>query len=336
MEKILTIAIPVYNMEKYLQRCLNSVVESKNIEMLDIIVVNDGSKDCSLEIAREYEKKYPSSVRVIDKKNGGWGSAINMSIALAKGKYYKQLDSDDCYNTNELDALVELMMNKEADVFITSVTEICDGTIIKQNSFTHLLGYGMITISQYMKRSGHSTPASIHCIAYRTEMLQNNQFKVSECFYADQDFKTLPLIYSKSLYITDYNVYNYYYGREGQSVSVIGYRKHFKDYLNVCRNQIDFYEQQKSTLDLDCIKLLKNKLYDHIKWGYELMLSPRYCLNEPGAYDAIIDFDSYVKAISAEIYKYTNSIRTMKVIPYVAIWRIFKINILRFTVNAQL
>lgn len=333
MEKILTIAIPVYNMEKYLRRCLDSVVACKYINCLDILVVNDGSKDHSLDIAREYESRFPDSVRAIDKINGGWGSAINLSIAQAKGKYYKQLDSDDWYNPDELERLVETMCDEDVDVFISAVTEICDDTIIKQTSFSQLLGEGKITISQYMERSGHSTPASIHCIAYRTEMLRGKNFKVSECFYADQDFKTIPLIYANTLYITDYNVYNYFYGREGQSVSVVGYRKHFKDYLNVCRNQICFYENHKDILSSDSNRLLRNKLYDHIKWGYELLLSPRYCLNETDAQESILQFDEYLKNNSPEIYKLTNAITTIKVLPYVRIWRTMGLNILKITVG---
>lgn len=335
MEKILTIAIPVYNMEQYLHRCLDSVVSSRYIGQLEILVVNDGSKDNSLAIAREYEVRYPASVRAIDKPNGGWGSAINLSICEANGKYYKPLDSDDWFNTDELDRLVEVMTGNDADVFISSVTEVCDDVVLKRKSFTELLGTGKISISQYMQRSGYSTPASIHCIAYRTEMLREHGFKVSECFYADLDFLLLPLTYSRTLYVTDCNVYNYYLGREGQSVSVTGYRKHFKDYLKVSRNQIDFYEQSKHRLDLDSLRLLKNKLFDHIKWGYELMLSPRYCLRQPGAEESIREFDSNLKETSPEIYKLTGAVKTIKIIPYVRIWRTLGFNILKITVRAK-
>ena len=85
MGKILTIGIPVYNMEKYLDRCLSSVTGIRDLDKVEIIVVNDGSKDRSLEIARAYEQRFPESVRVIDKPNGGWGSGINLSIKEATG-----------------------------------------------------------------------------------------------------------------------------------------------------------------------------------------------------------------------------------------------------------
>ena len=71
MQKILTIIIPTYNMEKYLHKCLNSlIVSDKSLEKLEVLIVNDGSKDSSSQIAHEYESKFPKTFRVIDKENG--------------------------------------------------------------------------------------------------------------------------------------------------------------------------------------------------------------------------------------------------------------------------
>ena len=77
MSKLLSIIIPTYNMAALLPRCVDSLVQAKNIDALDILIVNDGSKDNSLQVAREWEKKCPTSIRVIDKPNGNYGSTIN-------------------------------------------------------------------------------------------------------------------------------------------------------------------------------------------------------------------------------------------------------------------
>ena len=98
MAKVLTIVIPAYNVEQYIDRCLESVTTHvDSLDDLEIIVVNDGSKDNTLELAQRYAVKYPQSVRVIDKPNGGWGSGINRGIEEATGKYLKTLDSDDWF-----------------------------------------------------------------------------------------------------------------------------------------------------------------------------------------------------------------------------------------------
>ena len=95
MEKIISIIVPTYNMEKYLKNGLDSLIISERKERVEVIVVNDGSKDRSLEIAAEYVEKYPSVFRLIDKPNGNYGSCINAALKIASGKYIKIMDADD-------------------------------------------------------------------------------------------------------------------------------------------------------------------------------------------------------------------------------------------------
>ena len=94
MDKILTISIAAYNVEKFLRSTLNSLCEQTVIEDLEIFVVDDGSTDETLCIAQEYEKKFPDSFFAVHKENGGYGSTVNYSIAHATGKYFKLLDGD--------------------------------------------------------------------------------------------------------------------------------------------------------------------------------------------------------------------------------------------------
>ena len=91
MNKILTIIIPTYNMEKYLRRCLDSlIIDEEGMKQLEVLVINDGSKDSSSQIAHEYQDKYPDTFRVIDKENGNYGSCINRGLKEATGKYVKE------------------------------------------------------------------------------------------------------------------------------------------------------------------------------------------------------------------------------------------------------
>ena len=86
MEKILTIVIPTYNMQDYLRRCLESlIVPEKQMKQLEVLVINDGSKDNSSAIAHEYQDKYHDTFRVIDKGNGNYGSCVNRGLQEAKG-----------------------------------------------------------------------------------------------------------------------------------------------------------------------------------------------------------------------------------------------------------
>ena len=100
MAKILTVVIPTYNMEKYLDRCLTSLIVTNNdlLERLEVIVVIDGAKDRSSEIAHSYQIRYPQTFIVIDKENGNYGSCVNRGVAEATGKYIKILDADDWFD----------------------------------------------------------------------------------------------------------------------------------------------------------------------------------------------------------------------------------------------
>ena len=91
MKKVLSVIIPVYNMEKYIRQCLESLMIKEVLDKIEILVVLDGSTDRSEEIAMEYAKAHPYSVRVISKPNGGHGSAINTGMDNAVGEYVKVL-----------------------------------------------------------------------------------------------------------------------------------------------------------------------------------------------------------------------------------------------------
>ena len=99
MEKILTIVIPTYNMERYLEKCLTSLIidDQDLMNQVEVLIVNDGSKDRSSEIAHSYQDKYSNTFRVIDKENGNYGSCVNRGLSEATGKYIKILDADDSF-----------------------------------------------------------------------------------------------------------------------------------------------------------------------------------------------------------------------------------------------
>ena len=120
MKKVLSVIIPVYNMEKYIRQCLESLMIKEVLDKIEILVVLDGSTDRSEEIAMEYAKAHPYSVRVISKPNGGHGSAINTGMDNAVGEYVKVLDSDDWVNEKGFVTLVENLEKAEADIVWTN------------------------------------------------------------------------------------------------------------------------------------------------------------------------------------------------------------------------
>lgn len=239
MEKILTVSIAAYNVEEYIRHTLDSIITPGSIDALQILVVDDGGKDGTLEIVKEYEAKYPDSVFGVHKENGGYGSVLNTSMRLATGKYFKQLDGDDWFVTENMDAFVEMLRNVDADYVVTPMKMVsdADGSEVIRDYFEDL-PEGRYAFDDMDFRE----ISPMHCSTFRTRLLQENKITITEhCFYTDVELVNRPMPYMESIYICHTPVYVYRIGREGQSVSKTGIRKHYKEHEKVFWNLIGIY-----------------------------------------------------------------------------------------------
>lgn len=239
MEKILTVSIAAYNVADYIRHTLDSIISQGCIDALQILVVDDGGKDATLEIVKEYEARYPDSVFGVHKENGGYGSVLNTSIRLAKGKYFKQLDGDDWFDTANLDEYIELLRSVDADYVVTPMRMFneSDNSEVIRDYFKEL-PEGKYSFDDM----DFKEISPMHCSTFRTELLQKNNITITEhCFYTDVELVNRPLPYMETLYIWHKPIYVYRIGREGQSVSKTGVRKHYKEHEKVFWNLVEIY-----------------------------------------------------------------------------------------------
>ena len=133
--KLLSVAIPCYNSEAYMANCIESLLVGG--EEVEIIVVNDGSKDRTAEIAEEYRVKYPTIVKVVNKENGGHGSAVNAGLENATGLYFKVVDSDDWVDK---DAYKEILDSGDRDGVVAVMKALQERRemLYEKNSHTKL------------------------------------------------------------------------------------------------------------------------------------------------------------------------------------------------------
>ncbi|MBO7433767.1 MAG: glycosyltransferase family 2 protein [Salinivirgaceae bacterium] len=223
MTKLLSIIIPTYNMEALLPRCLDSLLVDGALELIEAIVVNDGSKDGSLAVAKSYQERFPDSVTVIDKPNGNYGSTINAALPLAKGKYVKVLDSDDWFNSDALVQYIDSLKNTDADFILTHFTIIHPGgkkELAKYNLYgKEPYEYGKNYSLDYVLGGGYIRFFMMHAITYRTEMLrQNNYVQTEGISYTDLEWDTYPLFYAKDVVFFNFDLYQYNMDREGQTM----------------------------------------------------------------------------------------------------------------------
>ena len=120
MKKILSISVAAYNLESMIRQCLDSFVHPEILEKVEVLVTDDGSKDHTREIVKEYEEKYPGTFKLIAQKNAGPGSTVNSGIAHASGKYFRMVDGDDWVNTKDMPAYLDYLETHDTDMVCTS------------------------------------------------------------------------------------------------------------------------------------------------------------------------------------------------------------------------
>lgn len=279
--KLLTIVIPAYNMEKYLHRCLDSIIVESVMDRVQVLVVNDGSKDRTSEIAHEYEMKYPHYIQVIDKENGNYGSCMNVGLSLAKGKFFRTLDADDWYDTHAYEEFVDELEVTDADMLLTERKGYHEDTgindaILFDDSLTTSQDIGIeegIWEINSIKRMIH-----VSAVSYKTEILREvNLVWDSNVFYSDNEYLLWPLCLVKRLRIIRLPVYVYLSGREDQSVSPKNLHKNWHSWAVISKSLLlqvlkpEYRECANYPLIKRCLKvdvlphLYRTLLYDGFK-----------------------------------------------------------------------
>ena len=241
--KILSIVIPTYNMEKYLPACLDSVTDELVSDRLEVIVVNDGSTDGSLDIIRRYEQKRPDLIKVIDKANGHYGSCVNAGLGIATGKYFKILDADDWFDTSALVEFLQKLETCDTDLVITlRVDEIFDKDKkvdeIKHSFCSVFKDHVYRTDEFYIRTHSYEAEFGMNGMAYKTSLLKEMNFRLLEGInYTDTLYCFLPYSRVKDFIVYDLYLYHYRMGREGQSVDTESQKK-----KHVRKNQAYFVD----------------------------------------------------------------------------------------------
>ena len=190
-QKVLSIIVPTYNMEKYLAYCMDSFLIHKNLNKLEVLIVNDGSTDKSLEIARRYVSRAGDVFKIIDKKNGNYGSCINAALPIATAKYVKVVDADDSVNTGNLDDFVSFLAEHDVDLALSDFTLVNEERI-ETKTISYNFGKSFLLSSGYFQTEGIS--------------------------YTDQQWIFSPMATVKTVGIFNQPVYQYLIGRAGQTV----------------------------------------------------------------------------------------------------------------------
>ena len=268
VSKVLTVSIAAYNVESYIKETIESLLIPEILDDLEVFIIDDGGKDKTYSIAKEYEEKYPGTFHAVHKENGGWGSTVNYSISNATGKYFRLLDGDDYFDREGLRDLIGLLNSIDTDVVYTSYRRFDDKTRRIVETFSasdNVIRNKTIPVSQT-----NGKDFVMHSSTFRTKILQDNKIRITEhCFYTDNEYRTKGMAFVQTAYITNLCVYQYRVGREGQSIDITGIKKHYKDNLEVLKELIRFEANLPKTCN---ISMVNNNIDSVIEYHYNNLI----------------------------------------------------------------
>ena len=247
--KYISFAIPSYNSENYMAHAIETILTGG--EDVEIIVVNDGSKDHTSEIGHEYAQKYPTIVKVIDKPNGGHGDAVICGLQHATGKYFKVVDSDDWVDEEALRKILEQLHkfeddNREVDMFISNY--VYEKVGAKHKTTIHYRGVLPTDTIFNWNDVGHFHMGQyilMHSVMYRTDLLKLIQLTLPKhTFYVDNIYVYYPLPHVRKIFYMDVDFYRYFIGREDQSVNEKNMIARVDQQIFVTKTMIDMYQMK--------------------------------------------------------------------------------------------
>ena len=221
--KLLTFTIPCYNSQDYMRHCIESILPGG--EDVEILIVDDGSKDDTAAIADEYAEKYPTIVKAIHQENGGHGEAVNAGIRNATGLYFKVVDSDDWVDWNAYQTILAKLReiaggSVALDMLLANYVYEKEGAkhkrVMRQTGFPKDQIFTWSDVRHFYK--GHYI--LMHSVIYRTKLLRECGLELPKhTFYVDNIYVYKPLPHVRTMYYMDVDFYRYFIGREDQSVN---------------------------------------------------------------------------------------------------------------------
>ena len=245
--KYITFTVPCYNSQDYMRHCIDNLVAAG--DEVEVIIVNDGSKDDTGKIADEYQSKYPTIVKAIQKENGGHGSGVMAGIRNATGMFFKVVDSDDWVETKDVLDMLELIKRHEAqeanvDLYITNyVYEHAADNSQYVMHYRKCLPPEEIFTWEKMKRVKLETVFLMHSLLYRTSKLRESKMDLpNHTFYVDDIYAYQPLPFMKKIFYHDIDLYHYFIGRADQSVNYGTMCKRYEQQMRVFKIMFTAYK----------------------------------------------------------------------------------------------
>lgn len=259
---IVSVIVPIYKVEKYLKRCVDSII-NQTYKYIEIILVDDGSPDCCGEICDQYSK-FDSRVKVIHKNNGGLSDARNYGIDIAEGQYILFVDSDDYIELDAIEKMVSYAKENNLDIVCADAYRITandNDSIINKTVLVGGVSNGKVmTGEEYLVDCIYKRKFSVAVWTrmYSTKLIKgNNIYFIKGLLHEDENCTPKILLAAKRVGYFSFAFYNYII-RNNSITQTTNRKKHIIDVLKTCRDLEVEYD--KSVISIKSKKVLKDYL----------------------------------------------------------------------------
>ena len=308
--KLLTIAVPCYNSQDYMEKCVESLLAGG--EEVEILIVDDGSKDKTAEIADRLEKEHPGMIRAIHQPNKGHGGAVNTGIENATGLYFKVVDSDDKLKASAFKMILDTLreysgagQEESLDLLISNFVYDKEGTSHKKvMEYRKALPQGRVFSWEETKRFRKGQYILMHSVIYRTELLRQSGLRLPEhCFYVDNIYVFNPMPYVKNMYYLDVNFYYYFIGRDDQSVNQEVMTKRLDQQARVNKIMIDYFSDNVKSGRIEKKSQMYKYMYNYLEIITSITSVLAVCSGEQDKLAIMNDVWDYLEKKDPELFK---------------------------------
>lgn len=303
--KILSVIVPCYQSQDYMEHCIKTLLTGK--DDVEILVIDDGSKDQTLSIAQKYESEFPDIVRAIHQENKGHGGALNTGIANAKGIYLKVVDSDDWVNTDALRKILEelkemIASDQTADLVVSNFVYEKQGA--KRKKVINYRRY-MKTGETFTWKDTRGLPVTnylmMHSLIYRTDLVKSCGLILPEhTFYVDNIYVFEPLPFVRTIRYLDLNFYRYFIGRSDQSVQESVMVGRMDQHYRVTRILIDYMHKKRFMIQE---RSLRKTMYTNLKLAMAIATILAILKDTPESRKELKQVWRYLKNLDSRMYR---------------------------------
>lgn len=307
--KTLTISVAAYNVERTLEKTLSSFDDPRVYDDLEVLIIDDGSKDNTKKIAKKYARKVPNTFKYIPKKNGGHGSTINKGIELASGKYFKVVDGDDWVDTESLVSFIQELKKQDSDLFLTNHTEVYPDHSKNVNLIENVKPKKEYT----WKDNIDIKRVVLHTLTVKTKLLRENNVHITEkCFYVDVEFVVWAAYVSHTITYFDLYLYMYRLGEANQSVAKSNMLKNIKMQEKVSYQLVRMYDQFVKNKNM--VPNQEETIFNTFKRSIGSTMRTYLLMPTRTAKSKIKKFDDNIKNISFVSYRRLNDDKFIRLI----------------------